>query len=194
MKLSATERSALAQHLLTRFRAVVRTKGDLAEIAVVAVVFDVARLFGANVPTTDAFLDRFWTTLGPVIFRPRGQADDLVEQLRVLAHEITHVVQFWRDPAGYVTRYATARGRAELEAEAERGALEVWWQLTGEAPSDIGAVDITRHGYALDGQAADLTRNLLEVAVTSVRAGVLSTDVGIAVDAWLARRNTTVPS
>jgi len=193
MKLSATERAALAQYLLARFRAVVRTKGDLAEIAVVAAVFDVARLFGANVPTTEAFLDRFWTTLGPVIFRPRGQTDDLGERLRIFAHELTHVVQFWRDPLGYVRRYLTARGRAELEAEAERGALETWWQLTGEAPGDLASVDVTRHGYALDDEAADLTRDLLEVAVTSVRAGVLSTDVGIAVDAWMARRNTAVP-
>ncbi len=193
MKLNPAERAALAQYLLTRFRAVVCTKGDLAEIAVVASVFDVARLFGANVPTTADFLDRFWTTLGPVIFRPRGQTDDLGERLRILAHELTHVVQFWRDSVAFLARYLTARGRAELEAEAERAALEVWWQLAGEAPGDLASVDITRHGYALDGDAADLTRDLLEVAVTSVRAGVLSTDVGIAVDAWLSRRNTAVP-
>lgn len=196
MKLSAPERAALAAYLLTRFRAVVRTKGDLAEIAVVASVFDVARLFGVGVPTTADFLDRFWTTLGPVVFRPRGQTDDLGERLRVLAHELTHVVQFWRDPADFLKRYLTARGRAEIEAEAERGALEVWWLLADAAPEDLGAVDVTRHGYALDGTHADLTRDLLEIAVTSVRAGVLSTDVGLEVSAWLARsgeRTTAVP-
>jgi hypothetical protein len=46
-------------------------------------------------------------------------------------------------------------------------------------------VDITRHGYALDDSHADLTRDLLEQAVTSVRAGVLSTDVGIEVAQWV---------
>jgi len=196
MKLTAPQRAALAQYLLTRFRAVVRTKGDMAEIATVAAVFDVARIFGAGVPTTADFLDRFWTTLGPVIFRPRGQTDDLGERLRVLAHELTHVVQFWRDPVAFVTRYLTARGRAELEAEAERGALEVWWLLADAAPEDLGAVDVTRHGYALDGAHADLTRDLLEVAVTSVRGGVVSTDVGLEVSIWLARRGertTAVP-
>lgn len=196
MKLPPAQRAALAQYLLARFRAVVRTKGDLAEIATVAAVFDVARLFGVGVPSTADFLDRFWTTLGPVIFRPRGQADDLGERLRVLSHELTHVVQFWRDPVDFLKRYATARGRAELEAEAERGALEVWWLLTGGAPEDLGAVDVTRHGYALDGAHADLTRDLLESAVTSVRAGVVSTDVGLEVSIWLARRGertTAVP-
>lgn len=193
MKLTPTERAALAAYLIQRFRAVVRTKGDLSEIATVAVVFDVARLFGVGVPTTADFLDRYWTTLGPVIFRPRGQTDDLGEWLRVLAHEITHVVQFWRDPLGFVAKYLTKRGRAELEAEAERGALEVWWQLTGEAPSDLAGVDVTRHGYALDDAMADLTRDLLEVAVTSVRAGVLSTDVGVAVSTWLVRHKPEAP-
>lgn len=185
MMLTADQRAALAQHLLTRFRAVVRSKGDLAEIVVVAAVFDVARLFGVGVPTTADFLDRFWTTLGPVIFRPRGQADDLGERLRVLAHELTHVVQFWRDPFSYVARYVSARGRAELEAEAERGALEVWWLLTGDVPQDMGSVDVTRHGYALGDDMADLTRDLLETAATSVRAGVLSTDVGLAAAEWI---------
>lgn len=55
---------------------------------------------------------------------------------------------------------------------------------------DLGAVDITRHGYALDEGHADLTRDLLEQAVTSVRAGVLSTDVGIEVARWV---RTTSP-
>ena len=63
--------------------------------------------------------------------------------------------------------------------------------LTGTIPVDLGAVDITRHGYALKTEPgehdddADLTRDLLESAVTSVRAGVVSTDVGIAVREWL---------
>jgi hypothetical protein len=192
VKLSPSQRAALAQHLLSRFRAVVRSKGDAQEIAVAAVIFDVARLFGVGVPTTADFLDRYWTTLGPVIFRPRGQTDDLGERLRVLAHEVTHVVEFWRDPLAFVAKYLTKRGRAELEAEAERAAIEVWWLLTGELPASLDDLDATRHGYALDDgpgahdDHADLTRDLLETAVTSVRAGVLSTDVGLEVSAWLA--------
>ncbi|WP_196300479.1 hypothetical protein, partial [Streptococcus pneumoniae] len=87
---------------------------------------------------------------------------DLPPHLRVLLHELTHAVQFWRSPLDFLRRYLTSTGRAELEAEAERGAVEGWWVLTGTIPADLGAVDITRHGYALDDSHADLTRDLLE--------------------------------
>lgn len=82
-----------------------------------------------------------------------------------------HVVQFWRDPLGLVGKYFTKRGRAELEAEAERAAIEVWWLLTGELPASREALDVVRHGYAMDqGEGphddhAALTRDLLETAV-----------------------------
>lgn len=185
MKLTQGLRIALAAHLLGRFRAVTRAKGDAPEMLAVAAVFGVAALLGANVPTSPAFLTRYWTTLGPVIYAAAAFLAALEDHLRVLFHELTHVVQFWRDPLGYVVAYLTRKGRAELEAEAERGACEGWWILTGEIPADLGSVDITRHGYALDDAHADLTRDLLEQAVTSVRAGVISTDVGLAVRDWM---------
>jgi hypothetical protein len=186
VKLSPSQLNALAVYLLTRFRAVVRGKGDAIEMQVIAAVFGVVQLFGAGIPSTDEFLVRYWTTLGPVVYPAAGvDRSAMGAHLRVLCHELTHVVQFWRDPVDFIARYLTSKGRAELEAEAERGACEVWWILTGEAPADLGAVDITRHGYALDDSHADLTRDLLEQAVTSVRAGVLSTDVGIEVAQWV---------
>lgn len=183
MKLTDSLRSALVDHILARFYAVTRSKGSAFEMTAVAAVFGVAALFGAGVPTTEAFLRRYWTTLGPVVYYPEGSV--LADSLRVLLHEMQHVVQFWRDPLDYVRRYLTSTGRAELEAEAERAACEGWWILTGELPADMGSVDITRHGYALDDGHADLTRDLLEQAATSVRAGVISTDVGLAVLAWV---------
>lgn len=186
MKLTTSQLNALAAFLLTRFRAVVRGKGDAIEMQIIAAVFGVVQLFGAGIPSTDEFLTRYWTTLGPVVYPAAGvDRSAMGAHLRVLCHELTHVVQFWRDPVDFIGRYLTSKGRAELEAEAERGACEAWWILTGEAPADLGAVDITRHGYALDDSHADLTRDLLEQAVTSVRAGVLSTDVGIEVALWV---------
>jgi hypothetical protein len=186
VKLSPSQLNALAVYLLSRFRAVVRGKGDAIEMQIIAAVFGVVQLFGAGIPSSEEFLTRYWTTLGPVVYPAAGvDRSAMGAHLRVLCHELTHVVQFWRDPLDFVGRYLTSKGRAELEAEAERGACEVWWILTGEAPADLGAVDITRHGYALDDSHADLTRDLLEQAVTSVRAGVLSTDVGIEVAQWV---------
>ena len=193
MKLTPDQREALAAFLLDRFRLWAVEKTDFDAVLGVARVFGVLRVLGANVPSEGEFVGRFWTTLGPVIFMPRC-AGLLGEHLRVLSHEVEHGVQFWRNPLGLVAKYLSKRGRAELEAEAERAAIEVWWLLTGEIPASRADLDVTRHGYALDDAPgehddhADLTRDLLETAVTSVRNGVLSTDVGLAVAGWLTQR------
>lgn len=187
MKLTPALREALASFLLERFRLWPIEKTDLDAVAVTARVFGVLALLGMNVPTEAEFMDRYWTTLGPVIFMPRGTGL-LGEHLRVLSHEATHGVQFWRDPLGLVSKYLTSKGRAELEAEAERGAIEVWWLLTGELPASREELEVTRHGYALDDDHAALTRELLETALVSVKNGVLSTDVGLAVAGWLVQR------
>lgn len=184
MKLTIAQLTVLVVYLLGRYRAVVRDKGDAFEMKVIAAVFGVAAFFGADVPTSDDFFTRYWTTLGPVIYAPRG-VDSLSLHARVIFHELTHVVQFWRDPVSFVSKYLTAKGRAELEAEAERGAIEVWWLLTGTLPARLDDLDITRHGYNLDEGHATLTRDLLELSCTAVSRGILSTDVGLSALAWL---------
>lgn len=186
MKLSPDKLFALVVFLVARFHAVVREKSDAIEMRAIATAFGVINLFGVNVPTDDVFMRRYWTTLGPLVYAPMGHGQ-LDTHARVIAHELGHVVQFWRDGLSFVIRYCTSKGRAELEAEAERGAIEVWWLLTGEIPTSLDALAITRHGYALDDSHAQLTADLLETAVTSVACGVISTDVGIAALEWLKR-------
>lgn len=183
MSLSTEQRAELVRHLLKRYAAFVRDKDDTEVIRAVAEVFDVAAFFGAGVPSGEEFMTRYWTTLGPVVFAPKGHGP-LAEHLLVLCHELTHVVQFWRDSVGFVLRYCTRKGRAELEAEAERAAIEVAWLLTGTIPPQ-DALAITRHGYALDEAHAVHTINLLHTAVTSIANGVISTDVGLEALAWL---------
>ncbi len=147
----------LASHLLKRFRAIVRGKGDAVEMQAIASAFGVAVLLGAGVPTGPDFLTRWWTTLGPVIYAPSLRAADLSDSVPVLSHELGHVVQFWRDPIGFLRRYLTSRGRAELEAEAERARLEVCWLLWGALPS-LGDIDTRRtaadHAVSLHDAAA----------------------------------------
>lgn len=184
MKLTIDQLTALIGALLSRFRAVVREKSDTNEMSFVAKVFGLLTFFGIGVPTSDEFLNNFWTTIGPVIYSARGSGP-LAPNARVVFHEVTHVVQFWRDPLSYVARYVTSTGRAELEAEAERGAIEAWWILTGVLPPALADLDRTRHGYALDDSHADLTVELLDTACTSVSKGVLSTDVGLFVLDWM---------
>lgn len=187
--LSLTQRDALAAHLLSRFKCTVAEKSDWIFMRWIAGIFRVASLLGANVP--DDFLTRYWTTLGPVVFAPTGLSTQLGAHLHVVAHEVTHGVQFWRNVATLVAKYASGRGRAELEAEAERGAIEVSWVVDGVIPVTLDDLDVCRHGYAIEDAPgehddfADLARDLLEQAVTSVRAGVLSTDVGIETHRWM---------
>ncbi len=102
MKLTATQLTALVVYLLGRYRAVVRDKGDAFEMKVIAAVFGVAALLGADVPTSEEFFTRYWTTLGPVVYAPRG-VDSLTTHARVICHELTHAVQFWRDPVSFAT-------------------------------------------------------------------------------------------
>ena len=61
----------------------------------------------------------------------------------------------------------------------------MWWLLTGALPLSLDALDVTRHGYALDDGHATLTRDLLDTACSAVSRGILSTDVGLAALAWL---------
>jgi len=184
MRLPADKLFALVVALLARFNAVVREKQDAIEMRAIGTVFGVMALLGVNVPSDETFLRRFWTTLGPVVYAPIGHSQ-LDLNWRVIFHEVGHVVQFWRDPVSFVVRYCTSRGRAELEAEAERGAIEGEWLLLGTLPPSLDALAITRHGYAQDTSHVALTQDLLETAVVSVSHGVISTDVGLAVLAWM---------
>lgn len=184
MKLDTVTLAALAAHLLRRFKAFVRPKGNAVEMETLARAFDLALLFSGGIPTGIDFLTRWWTTLGMVIYAPEGRAQDLGGSILVLCHELQHVVQFYRDPVGFVRRYLTSFGRAELEAEAERARLEACWLLHGSLPT-FASLDTTRHGYALDDSHADLTRNLLEQAGTAVASGLISTDVGLEVLSYL---------
>lgn len=184
--LSPEQIYALLTFLFARYKAVVREKGEAVEMQVVAHVFGVARLFGANLPTEAEFMTRFWTTLGPVIYAPQGH-QDLAVHWRVLAHELMHVVQFWADPLSYLSRYLTERGRAEIEARSERAAIELEWIFCGTLPADLDALRVTRHGYGVSDGHVDLTQDLLETSCTSVATGVLSTDIGIAAYEWMMK-------
>ena len=184
MRLTEAQVAELLRALLGRYRAVVREKRDAVEMRFIAAVFGVAALLGAPVPTAEAFLARCWTTLGPVIYTPRG-AWPLTPNARVVFHELTHVEQFWRDPVAFAARYVTAKGRAELEAEAERGAIEAWWLPTGMIPAGVEAPGFMIHGYALADSHAALTRGRLARSCAAVSRGILVTDVGLSVAAWL---------
>lgn len=147
----------------------------------------VAAPMGAPVPTAETF-SRCWTTLGPVIYTPRG-AWPLTPNARVVFHELTHVEQFWRDPVAFVVRATSAEGargaRGRGRARRHRGVVAAH----GRLPTSVDAPGFMIHGYALDDSHAALTRELLAKACEAVGRGILVTDVGLTVAVWL-RMNT----
>jgi hypothetical protein len=178
-------REQLAHHLLHRFNVTIRPKGNAVEMEMLGRAFGVAQMLGLGVPNDEEFLTRWWTTLGPVLYTPLGRHLDVGEWLDLLGHEVTHVIQFWRDRAAFVMGYiGSSFERARYEAEAERARYEVIWLMHGEfrRPLDL---DATRHGYAMSDSHANLTRDLLEQSVTSIASGIIATDVGLAVLAWM---------
>ena len=54
----------------------------------------------------------------------------------------------------FVTRYLSAKGRAELEAEAERAAVEAWWLLTGMLPTSVDLYNLAEDPYEQNNVAA----------------------------------------
>ncbi len=172
----------LVEHLFRKYKCFVRNKSDAIEMESVAKAFGVLQLFGVNVPTETSFMEDYWTTIGPIIYTPRGERRSLGDQRRVLTHEIGHVIRFYSDPFKYPVAYATKEGRAEIEAYCERGAMEIEWLRTGRLYT---LPNLFRHGYALDDGHVTLANDLLEQAATSVESGIISTPVGIEARDWM---------
>ena len=157
---------------------------------VVAGVFGVVKLFGAGVPSSEEFQTRCWTTLGPVIYAPgssstrRGAPPGALPRAHPRRAVLARPDRLHRR-ATSPRRARGARGRGR--ARRVRGVVDPH----RHDPRGPRRRRHHRHGYALDDGHADLTRDLLEQAVTSVRAGVLSTDVGSRSRAGCAPRAQT---
>ena len=166
----------------------VTEKGDRAVMRGVAAVFGVAAMLGANVPSSDEFLTRFATTLGPVVFLPRGMPRGKRRTLLVL-HEIGHGAQFWEAPLFFPRAYLqSGERRAGYEAGAERGRIEGAWLLYGELPTAEGIDAFMVHGYACDAPDVTLAQQLLDAAATAAASGHVSSPVGLAVRDWMLAR------
>lgn len=175
----------LEAYLCKRFKVQVTEKGDSAIMRGVAAVFGVAAMLGVNVPTSEEFLTRFATTLGPVAFLPSGMPRGKRRTL-LLLHEIGHGAQFWEEPLFYPRAYVqSGEKRAAYEAQAERGRIEGAWLLYGELPTADHVHSFMQHGYAVDAPDVTLAQQLVDIAATAADSGVVSSPVGLAVRDWL---------
>jgi hypothetical protein len=123
------------QVLSARYGATVKDKASAYEMK------QLARLMGLmGIMSPNRFLERTTTTLGLYIYPNFTPGDpesgrSLISQMRTLAHELRHVVQYKNDGRTFITDYLfySAR-RAAYEAEAYKCNMEVQIGLVGEIP------------------------------------------------------------
>ena len=130
------------------------------------------------------FLDNYATTIGNSIWIPKKWP--LIEKVLVLPHEIMHSLQFRN--GGFVPtalRYATQKGRAELEGDCYIGSMEMHYQLFGWArpPAEMAAPLVH---YAMDQQHVDYVAAQLATNVPSLPFGITSLVVQVAAD-WVVQ-------
>lgn len=175
---------AFAIFMCARHNARLHVK-DVALMRVAAAGFDVADLFVDGVPTGDAFIHHFGTTIGPEIFVPeealKGDGRGLIV---LLTHEIEHVAQFYRDHVAFVWLYATEpEARAGYEANACGAGLEAAHALGMTiTPPPVPDLVASYHVRAEDQQLATV---MIESFAASVSSGVPTTLAGRDAVAWL---------
>jgi hypothetical protein len=180
---------AFMAHMATTFHARIVRRSDAIEITAIGAVLAGLRAFGVPLPSLEDFVSRYATTLGPLVYLPDVEPDAMIE---LVTHECQHVHQFWHGGAGLPGGlglpwlYLTApEARVRYEAEAYRAGLEVAWARTKALPTLDALAMPLEGGYALGAGDVQLGRDLLEIAATSVQAGVVSTPAGVAAVAWL---------
>lgn len=142
--------------------------------AAVGSVFDVARAFGAMIPSGAEFNTRFATTLGTLVALPDTHLSD-EDRVLLLVHEATHARQFVLDPVRFVVQYLQHREkRATWEAEAFAQGAALVWLLTGRLPERVeDMASALVYSYALTPDDVALAHGLLEQYATSIVNGVL---------------------
>ena len=118
----------LWRNMAARYGVTIARKRDTLAMQLVA-----AALEEMGVLDADAFLERYATTIGKIIWLPREPGDptwDALSQARLCAHEFRHVEQFDEDPSLFLRYLSSTEERALAEAEAFACNLEVEFQLT----------------------------------------------------------------
>lgn len=165
---------AVREALSAEFGVTFGTKGGVLWAAA-ALGFDIARMFGAKIPSGARFVGDYVTTLGLTVFYPSGKSYDPTTLVLTDTHETRHGQQFVAEPGVMPFEYIrNPRRRAEYESTAFGDGLAVHWALTGAIPATVNDLP---HGALLDYGCtpADLqmAQDLLEQVVTSIARGVI---------------------
>lgn len=160
------------------------------EMEMIAKVFDLIRKAGVSVPSEEDFLNRYATTLGPLVYLPDGW--DPMTRLLVGTHEFEHVAQWnhgeFESDLGIPGRldfawlYLTnGEARVRLEQRANRAYWEVAHIGLGlPLPEVSEACRFLEAGYALSGSDLELSKMLATTWLNEVRYQLVDTEAGAA--------------
>ena len=173
-------------HMAKKFNAVIIQKKDAAGMVLID---NALSLMG--VKNKGYFLDHFALTLGNRIYihwEPGvGSPAQLAYQVRVLAHECQHILQY-RDDERFMLRYLLSKSRrAHFEAQAMHCDLELYHWLYGAAMS-VSLLTGTLKYYRVRSADRATARQDLNIYNQAVSRGQISTKPGKVAIRWLQSR------
>lgn len=155
-------------------------KADSQLMALVASFLD-----AIGVVDKDDFLHNYSTTFGNVIYIPFSVGSgDLWNQVTILTHELSHVLQFKHSSAEFMLRYICNKSdRANYEAEAYSTDLElrVW---NGETP-DVAQSAQSLLSYGLGQHYVEFMTKYLEIRLDVYRQGGEINETAAYTKQWL---------
>lgn len=185
--LTPADLEAYVAHMTAKFNFSVYRKSE-SQMMLVAAEF--LEIFGFM--PKQSFLDDYCTTIANRVYLTfdvgNEQELDLFQQLRVLAHEATHVHQYHRDGFKFAWMYANSgEERADYESEAARTEIPlIWLYYDEEFDSATKAGHLT--GYGCTHEQIEMARSLMDRSAHIVYAGGITTEVARETVRWLKSR------
>jgi hypothetical protein len=126
-------------------------------------------------------LKRWAGSMGRLICVPwtpgEGEHLQLVNQLAILCHELTHREQ-WRTDDCFAINYPTSRPkRAHYEVLATQPELEVWFHFTGKIPGTRRIADKLVENYFCRPEDAQVAKKSLNAYAKVVRQGAIGSPI-----------------
>ena len=172
---------------LPKFKAQTVDKSDSDFMRLIASFLD-----SIGVMDKDVFLHQYTTTIGAKIYTPYEIGVDggaggygLWNQIKVLVHELVHVVQYHDAPAEFMLKYLLHRSdRASYEAAAYAADLEMAWWKDGKG-YDVKQRAQQLLSYGLKQEHCDYVANYLMIHDDVFRQGGSTSEIAAWAKEWL---------
>lgn len=184
-EITYADAKSLTEHLAEKYGFVVKLKQDSDVMDIVGSLLDT---FG--IVKKGDFDQNFCTTLGNRMYLQFAPGSDVggwspAEQIMVVVHEATHVVQFSKGDIPYVCMYLlSTTDRARFEAEAYAAGSAIYYACTGTVLSGDQVRNDMR-SYGVSGGDMEMVKKIIDTNNSIVqRGGVPSAVAREAID-WM---------